>query len=64
MTFIFLATMALFTSLAYATFADVVINLVMWADASGDILANQNSVTFTIPAPSAYQCFYRVHRVN
>lgn len=39
-------------------------NLVTWADASGDILANQNSVTFTIPAPSASQCFYRIYRVN
>ena len=39
-------------------------NLVTWADASGGILANQNSVTFTIPASSAFQCFYRIHRVN
>lgn len=39
-------------------------NLVTWTTASGNILANQNSVTFTIPASSVSQCFYRIQRVN
>lgn len=39
-------------------------NLMTWADASGDILANQNSVTFMAPPSSVCQCFYRVRRVN
>jgi hypothetical protein len=39
-------------------------SLVTWTDASGEIQANQNSVIFTIPAPSGSQSFYRVYRVK
>lgn len=39
-------------------------NLVTWADASGDILASQNSVTLTIPSSPAVQLFYRIKRAN
>jgi hypothetical protein len=39
-------------------------NLLNWADVTGDILANQNSVNFTLPVPLAVQCFYRIRRVN
>jgi hypothetical protein len=39
-------------------------NLATWTNVGGGILANQNSVTFTMPAPSVSQCFYRIQRVN
>lgn len=39
-------------------------NLVTWVDASGDLLANQNSVTFIAAKPSTGQSFYRVRRMD
>jgi hypothetical protein len=39
-------------------------NLITWTDVSNNIVANQNSITFTAVPSSSGQCFYRVFRVD
>jgi hypothetical protein len=38
-------------------------NLVDWTDASPDIQADGNQITYVVPVPSGSQCFYRIYRV-